>query len=72
MDCKTGEIHIIPYPEAKMRQVESGRPLVPLSDEQVRELEPLGHHQRKNNMRNKPCVCGSGRKFKRCCWSSYA
>ncbi len=22
-----------------------------------------------NNLRNKPCVCGSGRKFKKCCWS---
>ena len=26
----------------------------------------------KNNwMRNKPCPCGSGRKFKRCCWRHY-
>ncbi len=21
-----------------------------------------------NNLRNKPCVCGSGIKFKKCCW----
>ena len=21
-----------------------------------------------NNLRNKPCVCGSGKKFKKCCW----
>ena len=24
---------------------------------------------RKNNMRNKPCPCGSGKKFKKCCWT---
>lgn len=21
-----------------------------------------------NNLRNKPCICGSGIKFKKCCW----
>ena len=23
------------------------------------------------SMRNKPCVCGSGRKFKLCCWAEF-
>lgn len=27
---------------------------------------------RKNHMRNKPCPCGSGRKFKACCWNKYS
>jgi uncharacterized protein YecA (UPF0149 family) len=22
----------------------------------------------KNSLRNKPCPCGSGKKFKKCCW----
>ena len=26
---------------------------------------------RKNSMRNKPCGCGSGKKFKRCCWNKF-
>ena len=25
--------------------------------------------KRKNNLRNKPCPCGSNLKFKKCCWS---
>ena len=28
-------------------------------------------YNKKNWMRNKPCPCGSGRKFKRCCWRHY-
>ena len=26
---------------------------------------------RKNYMRNKPCPCGSKKKFKNCCWKKY-
>lgn len=26
---------------------------------------------RKNSMRNKPCGCGSGKKFKKCCWNKF-
>ena len=26
----------------------------------------------KNSLRNKPCPCGSGLKFKKCCWSKVA
>lgn len=46
--------------------------LVPLTKEQQEALEPLGGKQRKGYMRNKPCVCGSGIKFKRCCWDKFA
>lgn len=28
-------------------------------------------YNRKNWMRNKPCPCGSERKFKKCCWRHY-
>ncbi|MBZ0086494.1 MAG: SEC-C domain-containing protein [Thermomonas sp.] len=48
------------------------RPLAPLTDEQARKLTPMNAHQRKGYMRNQPCVCGSGAKFKRCCWSKFA
>lgn len=30
----------------------------------------LGYN-RKNNMRNMKCPCGSGKKFKKCCWGKY-
>jgi len=32
---------------------------------------PNTPRQRKNYMRNHSCVCGSGKKFKKCCWSQY-
>lgn len=51
------------------RQV--GKPLTPLTEEQVKELRTMGADSRKGFMRNQPCVCGSGVKFKRCCWSKY-
>lgn len=49
----------------------AGRPLIPLTREQAEELAPLGANKRKGWMRNKPCICGSGKKFKRCCWHLY-
>ena len=27
---------------------------------------------RKNRMKNKPCPCKSGKKFKKCCWELYS
>lgn len=27
---------------------------------------------RKNRMKNKPCPCSSGKKFKNCCWSKFS
>ena len=33
--------------------------------------EPHVLFVRKNSMRNKPCGCGSGKKFKKCCWSKF-
>jgi len=35
------------------------------------DLRPLGSEKRKNYMRNKLCICNSGKKFKKCCWSKY-
>lgn len=73
MECRTGEIHYFDD-EDKMKAFEDAndRKLLELTEDQVAELEPLSKKMRKNNMRNKPCVCGSGVKFKRCCWSKFA
>lgn len=77
MDCNTGEIYrfenaaeLEKAQERLMR--EEGRKLLPLDEKLASELEPMGARQRKGYMRNKPCVCGSGKKFKKCCWSKYA
>lgn len=71
MDARRGIIYKGTPAEIKTLERAAGRPFIPLSREQADELEPLGGRARKNNMRNKPCICGSGKKFKRCCWSKY-
>ena len=48
----------------------------PTPDESEESEESDGPHatrgfNRKNWMRNKKCPCGSGVKFKKCCWGLY-
>ena len=45
--------------------------LIDLGEEagEKRDASPL--FARKNSMRNKPCPCGSGKKFKKCCWNKF-
>ena len=45
--------------------------MLALTEQENKELLPLTKRVRKNKMRNKPCVCGSGVKFKKCCWGKY-
>ncbi len=45
---------------------------VALSDNEVKTMKPLEPRIRKNIMRNKPCPCGSNKKFKKCCWSKFS
>jgi len=71
MDCSNGRIHLVDQ-DVKEALSQEGRPLAPLNDRQHRELTPMNAHQRKGYMRNQPCVCGSGKKFKRCCWGKYS
>lgn len=73
MDVKTGNIYAGEVARIMQRQLEQqGRQLLPISEREHKELKPLGAKHRKNRMRNKPCICGSGKKFKRCCWSAFA
>ncbi len=71
MDCKRGNIYHGTDEEMKSFAKELGRPLAPVSAEQRAALELMGNGRRKNYMRNQPCVCGSGKKFKKCCWGAY-
>lgn len=41
---------------------------VALSKDEAEELAPMQRSQRKGYMRNQPCPCGSGKKFKNCHW----
>lgn len=71
MDSK-GNIHWNlseePFRELQAKQETK---LIPLTEKQATMLEKHPPRFRKNHMRNKPCPCGSGRKFKKCCWSAY-
>ena len=53
------------------RLADRHRKIVALTNEEADMLEPLGKRVRKGWMRNQPCVCGSGKKFKKCCWSKF-
>ena len=82
MDCTTGKIYhgsaeeLAAAEEALKMEVDQvvrgrERKFLPLDQALSKELLPLNRRQRKSCMRNKPCVCGSGVKFKRCCWAQY-
>ena len=43
-----------------------------LTNKEAKTLGSETPKKRKNWMRNKPCICGSGKKFKKCCWSKAA
>lgn len=73
MDCRTGDIYRFANPEGLVAaQKLAGRMLAPLTEEQADTMEQMPLPKRKNWMRNQPCPCKSGHKFKRCCWSKYA
>ena len=46
---------------------QTGKQMLALTKDEASELEPLPKKIRKNKMRNKPCVCGSGKPFRACC-----
>jgi len=72
MDSRTGEIHRFNQ-EMIDKLTKSGeiKHMIPLTDKQADDLASLSPIKRKGNMRNQRCPCGSGAKFKRCCWSKY-
>lgn len=53
------------------RRVDRENKLVELTEKEADKLKPLKRKQRKGWMRNQPCVCGSGKKFKKCCWNKF-
>ena len=41
---------------------------IPIPDAELPRVRKMSKKSRKGWMRNRPCICGSGRKFKVCCW----
>lgn len=59
--------------EQQMAITQEAHQLIGLSDLEVKSLSgkssaERGKWLRKNRNRNRPCLCGSGKKFKKCCW----
>lgn len=59
-----------PYDNIRRHSLE--HKMVELTEDETKDCETMPLYQRKGYMRNKPCVCGSGKKFKKCCWSKYS
>ena len=72
MDPQTGKIYRDLSPR-KLRKLEKdlGRQLVPLTDAQANELQPLSNRMRKRLLGGYPCLCASGKSFKKCCQKRY-
>ena len=74
MNCATGDILSHGDVEQLKRdgEIETMNKLVSIEEEELPKLRRMNKPARKNWMRNKPCPCNSGKKFKKCCWSLYA
>ena len=55
--------------EEQMRLLQRAAPFAPVDESDVAKLKDIPLVARKNWMRNRPCPCRSGKKFKKCCWS---
>jgi len=55
----------------RSEQMKAMKPYVALKNEDVPKLRHMSKPRRKTWMRNQLCPCGSGNKFKKCCWNSF-
>lgn len=72
MNPETGEIHrFADLEELKKYEDQTGYKLVPLTEEQAKELKPLSKRLRKKLLNGMSCPCASGKLFKKCCHKKY-
>lgn len=72
MDLDTGKIYNNLTEQMKLEKEKLlGHKLVPLTEKQAKELKPLSKRERKRLMSGGPCICGSGKSFKKCCIKQY-
>lgn len=79
MHTPTGDIYHLTDEDLKsfksefenQRAVNLQEKMVSLTEGENEMLTPLSNGRRKGWMRNQPCICGSGKKFKKCCWSQF-
>jgi len=70
MQAPEGNIRFFDEEITKERSLVEG--LMPIPANELEETVNMNRDRRKNWMRNKPCLCGSAKKFKKCCWPKYA
>lgn len=72
MDPRTGDIFDFPTVEAKLDfEKKTGCKLVPITEKQSKEWKSLSNRKRKKLLNGAPCICGSGKSFKKCCMRKY-
>lgn len=72
MDLKNNEIIPLSDLDDLVKAGRNRSEFVPLTEHQAKTMKNMPKIKRKGYMRNQPCVCGSGRKFKKCCWNNYS
>ena len=70
MQAPDGNIRFFDEDLTHERCLEEG--LMAIPKDELEETVNMHRQQRKNWMRNKPCICKSGKKFKQCCWNNYS
>lgn len=70
MDTTSSKITIFPknFFDAIPLTLEYKPAYIEVPEEKVRSLTKANKQVRKGWMRNQLCPCGSGTKFKKCCW----
>ncbi len=64
MDTRTGEILTPEVAERLRKDLQHRRFIKPMN------IPPTPTQRRRGKIgRNEPCPCGSGKKFKKCCWA---
>ena len=70
MQAPEGNIRFFDKEISRERSLAEGLMVIPADE--LEETVNMDRTKRKNWMRNKPCICGSQKKFKKCCWGKYA
>lgn len=72
MDPRTGEVYrFVSETERHLFEQNTGKKLVPLTEQQANKMKPLSKRYRKKLLAGMACPCASGKSFKKCCWKKY-
>jgi len=52
-------------------QQKLNQPFIRVFRDDLLKVKRMNKERRKGWMRNQPCICGSNKKFKKCCWDKF-